>query len=215
MHTSIFQTPLLLGLLYNSAIYAFPFPRIPQNPIVISHFQQPQSQHLMTPSPPKDKHIRGRIHMQSTLYPDVPLTFTITPTKNPTLSPGALSALVEMLSTELLYQRPYGIDLLPDSPVALSSSPMRRGGLEDELTVAFMLLPDEDEEREEKGKERARIGKSELGFLLRLFEEAIGDLDDALREEERGIGSVVLKGEADGVGMRCEFVISREKDEGC
>lgn len=70
------------------------------------------------------------------------------------------------------------------------------------------ILPDLNVE--EEGGEFEEIGAGELGFLMRLFERAIEDLDVALRERGEGIENVALEGEVEGVSLRCEFVIGRE-----
>jgi hypothetical protein len=152
--------------------------------------------------------------MQSALYPHVPTAFTITPIGKSSPA-GELSELVASLADQLLYQRLYGIELRPDDLVEVVSIGIR--GEEGELVVEFALLPGRHEEAEgDWGEDEIwRIGGGELGFLVRLFEKAIEDLDGVLREEKRGIGSVRLEAEVDGVGIRCEFVRFREEDEGC
>jgi len=215
MHTSIFQLPLHLALLC-STTHALPqqLPQSLQDPYQISY----ENQHPLTiPTVSKDEHIRGTMHMQATLYPHIPVAFNILPTKTPSAA-GELSELLPTLSNKLRHRYPFGINIQPDEDVEVSSTTSRLGGGEAGLYVVFELVEGNEVGRERRvedmeGGKEARIGRAELAFLTRLFETAIADLDDALRENERGIATVVLEGEVEGVSMRCEFAMSREENE--
>jgi hypothetical protein len=123
--------------------------------------------------------------------------------------------MLKNLSSKILAEHPVGIKFSdPSEPLRLSSSTKHRIASQRKFTVALGLslriLPEEGGEKGEDHQDVEGIGAGELGFLFRLFERAIEDLDVALRDKGAGIGSVVLEGEVEGVEMRCEFGMSCE-----
>ena len=212
MHASIFQLPLYLALLKTT--HAFPQNSESQQQTLQS--LQYQAQHpLVVPALSKGERLSGTMHMQAALYPHIPVSFTITPTTT-TSHEGEMGQLLPRISNKLRHQFPSGIEIRPNKDVEVSSTARRIGGGEAGLYVVFSLVEEnwarvDDAVEDVDGEEGARIGRAELGFLVRLFEKAIRDLDEALRTDTRGIENVVLEAEVDGVGMKCEFVMSGDE----
>ncbi|KAH7324032.1 hypothetical protein BKA65DRAFT_511941 [Rhexocercosporidium sp. MPI-PUGE-AT-0058] len=211
MHASMFQLPLYLVLLRTTHA----FPQNYESQEQTHQSLQYQAQHpLVVPILSKGERISGTMHMQAALYPHIPVSFTITPTTTPSHE-GEMSQLLLRLSNKLRHQFSSGIEIRPNKDVEVSSTARRTGG-EAGLYVVFSLVEEngarvDDAVEDVDSEEGARIDRAELGFLVRLFGKAIRDLDEALRTDTRGIENVVLYAEVDGVGMKCEFVMSRDE----
>ena len=212
MPPSIFQLPLYLALVCSTT---HAFPETSGSVQYTLQSLQYESQHpLIVPTSSKDEHISGTMHLQSVLYPHIPVNFTITASNTPSHE-GEMIELLPRLSNKLRHRCPFGIEIHLNEGVDVASTVRRTRGGEAGLYVVFSMVEGnevrvDDVMEDVKGPEEARIGRDELGFLARLFEKAIRDLDDALRKQKRGIENVLLEAEVEGLGMKCEFVMSRE-----
>jgi hypothetical protein len=225
MHTSFFRLSILLGITYTTQISAYPILLFPQSfHLAISASHQNQNQYPLLIPPPTPSHstqpyhnsspIYGIIHMRSPLHHDVPLSFTLKTSTYAPRHPVPQNAL-KGLSSKILAEHPVGITFPdPSEPLRLSSSTKHRIDSQRNFTVALGLslrmLPEEGGEKGEDHQDVEGIGAGELGFLFRLFERAIEDLDVALQDSGAGIWSMVLEGEVEGMEMRCEFGMSCE-----